>query len=89
MLIDVVALILIGAFFIISNNKLSIVNAADRERISDFYISWLGSVTENTIHSVGYVVNMGWLPEKTNEMPEQEPKTTEKEKLQEEWNEWE
>ena len=54
---------LIGAFFIISENKLALIKTENRNEFGKLYYSWIGSLFDNSKSVVGYVVKMNWLPE--------------------------
>lgn len=64
----VVIFLLVGAFFIISNNNLHLSKSEDVASFSHYYSKWIGSIANNTIGSVGYVIKMNWLPEKKVEV---------------------
>ena len=58
-----VMFLLIGAFFIISEENIKLNSS---ENVSDFfkeYGAWIDSLTDNGKTVLGYVVKMGWLPE--------------------------
>lgn len=54
---------LIGAFFIISENKLALVKQENQHKFKNLYYSWLGNIFDNSKNLAGYVVKMNWLPE--------------------------
>jgi len=52
-----------GAFFIISENNLSLIGSGNLMRFSGMYLSWIGHIAGNSITLSGYIVKMDWLPE--------------------------
>jgi len=55
--------LLLGAFFIISEENIQL-NSTDNIRIFfDSYFSWIDELTDNGKTVTGYVVGMQWLPE--------------------------
>ena len=59
----IILFLLIGAFFIISNENLRINS---RENVGEFvglYGGWLDKLVRNSGTVVGYVIRMEWLPE--------------------------
>lgn len=54
---------LIGAFFIISENKMALIKTENRQEFGKLYYSWIGSLFDNSKNLVGYVIKMNWLPE--------------------------
>lgn len=55
--------LLLGAFFIISENNIQL-NSIDNLRLfSDSYFFWLDGLTDNAKTVSGYVTGMQWLPE--------------------------
>ncbi len=55
--------LLIGAFFIISENNLSLNKSENITKFMSLYGSWMNNIVSNLGNSVGYVVKMEWLPE--------------------------
>lgn len=55
---------LIGAFFIISENNLSIIEGHDQDVLIKMYSAWIGKILDNSRSLSGYVIRMNWLPEK-------------------------
>ena len=55
--------LLIGAFFIISENNLALKDEENREEFIELYTSWTNSIFENSKNLVGNVVKLDWLPE--------------------------
>ena len=53
----------IGAFFIISQNNLSLGNPENLENFISFYKNWVENSFENVGRLTGHIVNMEWLPE--------------------------
>lgn len=62
LLIFIIMFLLIGAFFIISENKLAMKDKEARGKFADLYISWANRIFENSRNMVGYIVKMDWLP---------------------------
>lgn len=56
--------LLIGAFFIISNNNLHLGKQAEMNKFTSLYYSWLGSLFDNAKSLTAYAVKSEWLPEK-------------------------
>ena len=54
--------LLIGAFFIISNNNLHLGDSSQRAKFISEYFSWFDKLFGNTRTVTGYVVNLDWLP---------------------------
>jgi len=59
----IVFFLLLGAFFIISENNIALNSGENIELFFKSYFSWVGSLFENGRVVSGYVVKMGWLPE--------------------------
>jgi hypothetical protein len=55
--------LLLGAFFIISNENLSLKESSNFDEFTDMYYDWLGSLFENGKELTGNVINSEWLPE--------------------------
>ncbi len=62
----IVMFLLIGAFFIISENKLALRDSENREKFADLYVSWTNRIFDNSKTMGGYVVKLDWLPEKSS-----------------------
>ena len=58
----IVMFLLIGAFFIVSENKLPISTNEGAFKFVSLYSNWLVSVSFNSVKTVGYAVKMDWLP---------------------------
>ncbi len=58
----VMVFLLLGAFFIISENNLSIRGSSNRVELGKLYVSWLGHIALNSANLVGNVVKLDWLP---------------------------
>jgi len=54
--------LLIGAFFIISNENIRMNSQENVDRFFDLYGEWIDSLTSNSQVVVGHVVKMEWLP---------------------------
>lgn len=59
----VVLFLLIGAFFIISNDEIYLIEEKGFSEFFDRYCEWLDGLVENCRSVSGYVVKMEWLPE--------------------------
>tara|TARA_Y100000034_G_scaffold67371_1_gene81266 strand:- start:3066 stop:3299 length:234 start_codon:yes stop_codon:yes gene_type:complete len=53
---------LIGGFFIISNEDLSLGNSEERMQFGEMYFTWLSNVFGNIGAITGDVVKLEWLP---------------------------
>jgi len=58
--------LLLGAFFIVGENKLALRNPDARMELGRLYFSWIGQVFKNGGNLVGYVVKLDWLPHPEN-----------------------
>jgi len=61
--IAILLFLLIGAFFIISENNLSLNKSENLTKFMSLYSSWMYRIFDNMGNSVGYVVKMEWLPQ--------------------------
>ena len=52
----------IGAFFIISQNSLSLNSSENIDNFVSLYKAWLEKTFQNTGALIGHVVKMEWLP---------------------------
>ena len=68
-LMFIILFLLIGAFFIISNENLSMKDSENREKFFDMYGHWFDKLADNGKTVSGYLVKMGWLPEEEVEKP--------------------
>jgi len=57
-----VVFLLIGAFFIVSNNNLYIGDSEQRAQFFESYYNWFVKMFSNGKSTTGYVVNLDWLP---------------------------
>ena len=62
-LMFVILFLLIGAFFIVSNENLALNSKANLDLFFSKYFDWLYELFDNGSRVTGYVVNMGWLPD--------------------------
>jgi hypothetical protein len=62
-LMFIVLFLLIGAFFIISNENLRINSQENFDKFTEFYGSWIEKLVRNSGTVAGYLVKMEWLPE--------------------------
>ena len=61
-LMFVVVFLLIGAFFIISNENLKMNEKPNVSAFFKMYGSWMTGLLKNSGQLAGYVVKMDWLP---------------------------
>jgi len=59
----IMVFLLIGAFFIISNDNLHINKSAEVGKFFKSYYVWFGGLFENVKGISGYVVKSEWLPD--------------------------
>ena len=59
----IVMFLFIGAFFIISQNNLSLNTHENINKFVSDYTGWLGNLFENAGALTGYVIKMKWLPQ--------------------------
>jgi hypothetical protein len=62
----VIFFLLIGAFFIISENNLKMSQEGSFVRFVGLYFSWASQIFDNSVSLAGYVVKMSWLPDENN-----------------------
>jgi len=65
----IVIFLLMGAFFIISNNNLSLIKGENTLIFAKMYFSWISTLTANFVISGNYLINLEWMPETINEIP--------------------
>jgi len=58
----IVMFLLVGAFFIISNNNLSLSQEGNMQKFLSMYKSWILSITDNLLKTTGYMIKLDWLP---------------------------
>ena len=58
----VIIFLLVGAFFIISENSLHLNKTEELNKFTSLYFSWFGGVFDNLKQTTAYVVKMDWLP---------------------------
>lgn len=59
----IIMFLLIGAFFIISEENINLNHSEGRAKFFDLYGHWFDKLIDNGGVVSGYVVKMGWLPE--------------------------
>ena len=59
----IIMFLLIGAFFIISENNLAMKNEDSRVEFGNLYLSWVNQIIDNSKVLTGYIVKLDWLPE--------------------------
>jgi len=55
---------LIGAFFIISNEKIKMNTSENVDVFFEKYVDWMDDLADNGKLVIGYVIKSEWLPEK-------------------------
>lgn len=55
--------LLVGAFFIISQNNLALSQQGNFQKFVGLYSTWFGKLAGNGVNIAGYVVKMNWLPD--------------------------
>ena len=58
----VILFLLIGAFFIISNEEIKMDNLENISKFFDLYGHWIDRSAGNSKNMLGFVVKMEWLP---------------------------
>ncbi len=53
----------LGAFFIISQNNLSLDKSENIDKFVSLYKNWIKKILHNFENFSGYVIKMKWLPE--------------------------
>ena len=64
--IFVVMFLFIGAFFIVSQEKLALKNKENLSTFYSSYIAWLDSIFNNAKTATGYIIKLEWLPNSTD-----------------------
>lgn len=59
----IVLFLLIGAFFIVSNDNLHLNNSEDMQKFVGLYYSWLSGLFDNVKSISAYVIKADWLPD--------------------------
>ena len=59
----IIMFLFIGAFFIVSQNNLSLNNSENIDKFTETYIDWINNFTGKIVGGVGYAVKLEWLPE--------------------------
>ena len=59
--------LLVGAFFIISQNNLSIKEPENLEKFTLEYSRWITGIFDKTKGATGYIIRLDWLPPDQNE----------------------
>jgi len=62
-LMFVILFLLVGAFFIISNERIKLNSSENVSLLLDKYGHWVDRLFDNSKTAVGYVIKMEWLPE--------------------------
>jgi len=57
----IMVFLLMNAFFIISNNSLSLKEEGNIGKLYDLYTSWLGKVVDNLAKITGEIVRLDWV----------------------------
>ena len=58
----IVFFLLLGAFFIVSEKKLSLANYEDMKILKNKYSSWINNILSNSIKFTGNAIKLDWLP---------------------------
>ena len=58
----IIMFFLLGAFFLISENKIALKYTSARQELGKLYYSWLSNLFDNSKSLMGYVVKLDWLP---------------------------
>lgn len=58
----IILFLLLGAFFIISEEKTKLNSNENLEKFFDDYADWINKLFDNSKTISGYVVKMRWLP---------------------------
>jgi len=58
----IIMFLLIGAFFIISEENMHLGNSEERGQFFDIYGHWFDGLIDNAGVVSGYVIKMDWLP---------------------------
>ena len=58
----IIMFLLVGAFFIVGENNLSLNSKENLSKFSALYALWLDNLFNNVGALAGYVVKMEWLP---------------------------
>jgi hypothetical protein len=58
----IVMILLIGAFFIISNNNIHMLKQGSLSSFISNYIEWVGKIFDNGVQLTGYVAKLDWMP---------------------------
>lgn len=62
----VLMFLLVGAFFIISEEKLALKSSESTDKFFSLYRNWIANVLGNLGDLTGYVLKMEWLPSENN-----------------------
>ena len=54
--------LLLGAFFIISENNLKLAETGNLQKFLGLYYSWIIQLGGNSFNTAGYIVKLDWLP---------------------------
>lgn len=58
----ILVFLLLGAFFIISNNDLHLSEKSELDEFARLYYSWLGDIFSNAKSLTGYITKAEWMP---------------------------
>jgi len=62
-LMIIIFFLLLGAFFIISNENIKLNSQENIFLFFESYSTWMNKLTDNTKTASGYLVKMEWLPD--------------------------
>lgn len=54
--------LLLGAFFIVSNENLHLKDKAEFDQFAELYYGWFGDLFSNAKSMTGYIVKAEWMP---------------------------
>lgn len=77
LLIFIIFLLLVGAFFIISNENIKLNSGQNVDKFISSYAQWIDKLLINGKTVSGYVVRMEWLPEEGSIQPKMQLTTKE------------
>jgi len=60
----IIIFLLVGAFFIIGQENVSLRQEGEFSKFIGLYISWISQLFENAKTATGYLIKMDWLPDK-------------------------
>lgn len=64
--LSIILFLLLGAFFIVSNENLYLLKREDFSKFYSLYYQWLINIFSNIVSVTGHVVKFHWLPNSNN-----------------------